>query len=77
MSYIDDKVGAPSLQTPMVRLAGALSAVGGPSDCRQLDQVAFKGPLQLKRFCDCVILINCTLGSLTALHMLTVANSGI
>ena len=72
MSYIDDKVGAPSLQTPMVRLAGALSAVGVPSDCRQLDQVAFKGPLQLKRFCG-----NCTLGSLTALHMLTVANSGI
>ena len=39
MSYIDDKVGAPSLQTPMVRLAGALSAVGVPSDCRQPEKM--------------------------------------
>ena len=41
--------GAPSLQTPKVRLDGALStdgAVGVP--VQGLDQMAFKGPFQLK-----------------------------
>jgi len=43
--------GAPSLRYP--RLGnGALSAdgaVGVPVQCRELDQMAFKGPFQLKR----------------------------
>ena len=46
-----DGVGAPSLQTAKVRLDGAVStdgAVGVPVQCRELDQVAFKGPFQLK-----------------------------
>ena len=46
---------APSLETPRVRLDGALStdrAVGVPVQCRELEQVAFKGPFQLKPFYD-------------------------
>jgi len=49
--------GAPSLQTAKVRLDGAVStdgAVGVPAQCRQLVQMAFKGPFQLKRFYDSV-----------------------
>ena len=45
--------GAPSLQTAKVRLDGALStdgAVGVPVQYRQWDQMAFKGPFQLKPF---------------------------
>jgi len=44
-------VEAPPLQTAEVRLDGAVSTdgdVGGPVQCRELDHVAFKGPLQLK-----------------------------
>lgn len=56
------------------RLVVPPGAVGVPAHCKALDQVAFKGPSQLKRFCDCVILINCTLESLTALQMLSGGN---
>ena len=40
---------APSLETPKVRLDGALStdgAVGVPVHCREWDQMDFKGPFQ-------------------------------
>jgi len=50
---------APSLHTPTVRLDGALStdgAVGVSAQGRQWDQTAFRGPFQLKPFCDAVIL---------------------
>jgi len=46
-------VEAPSLETPRVRLDGALStdaAVGVPAHCRGLEKMAFKGPFQLKPF---------------------------
>jgi len=44
-----------SLQTPKVRLDGALSTdgdMGVPVQCRELGQIAFKGSFQLKPFCD-------------------------
>ena len=45
--------GAPSLQTPNVKLDGALStdgAGGVPVHCREWDQIAYKDPSQLKQF---------------------------
>ena len=48
-------VGAPSLQAPKVRQDGALStdgAVGVPVQRREWDQMAYKGPFQLKPFYD-------------------------
>ena len=50
--------GAPSLHTATVRLDGALStdgAVGVPAQCREWDQTAFRGLLQLKLFCSAVV----------------------
>ena len=48
-------VDAPSLETPEVRLDGALSNLiylwVSLFTARGLDQMAFKGPFQLKRFC--------------------------
>jgi len=41
-------VDTPSLETFQVRLDGALSTVGTPICCRGLDQMAFKGPVQLR-----------------------------
>jgi len=46
-------VDAQSLQTAKVGLDGALStdgAVGVPAQCREWDQMALKGPFQLKPF---------------------------
>ena len=44
-------VDTPSLETFQVRLDGGLSTdgvVGTPICCRGLDQMAFKGPVQLR-----------------------------
>lgn len=46
-------VDVPTLVAPKVQLDGALStneAVGVPVHHRELDQMAFKGPFQLKQF---------------------------
>ena len=54
-------VGALSLGTPKVRLDGLWApdgAVGVPVHCRGADQMAFKGPFQLKQFCDPMKLCN-------------------
>ena len=51
------EMSAPSLETSRSELDGALStdaAVGVPVLCRELDQVAFKGPFWLKQFYDSV-----------------------
>lgn len=47
--------GSPSLETFKIRLGEVLSAdgaVGVPVHCRALDEMAFKNPFHLKRFCD-------------------------
>lgn len=47
--------GVPSLQTPEVRLEGALSTDGTgdiPVHCKELDQLACKGSFQLTPFYD-------------------------
>jgi len=43
-------VNVPSLETFKVRLDGALST--SPFTAGELDQMAFKGPFQLKQFYD-------------------------
>ena len=53
--------GAPSLHTPTVRLDGALStdgAVGVSAQCTEWDQMAFRGPFQLKPFYASVIILS-------------------
>ena len=52
-------VDAPSLEIRKVRLDGALSNLiylwVSLFTAGKLDQMAFKGPLQLKQFCDSTI----------------------
>lgn len=51
-------VGDPSLETFKVRMDGALrsdQAVAVPAHCRELNQVAVKGPFQLKPFFDSAV----------------------
>ena len=48
-----EAVEAPSLETAKVRLEGLWApdgAVGVPVQCREWDQMVFKGPFQLKQF---------------------------